>query len=171
MKLTRRIIVTGLTVAACATAVGIATAHASAPQAPTVAVSDGQPDLGIEDFGYPNADKIKEEKGITLKRGDGHIMLADCGSSTALMEVWSRKLGKTCFRVTGPSGYLTLEVPAVYAVKGGSEHATNVTLEAPDGRKQEVEVANKEWKGVGESLDPQAREHILVEISVGRDRS
>ncbi|MGK5545366.1 hypothetical protein ACSNOH_11630 [Streptomyces sp. URMC 127] len=169
MKLTRRFIATGAAVAFCAAGVGIATtAHASAPKAQGFAVADGQPDLAIEDFGYPNADKIKEEKGITLKRGDGHILLADCGSSTGLMEIWSRKLGKTCFRVTGSSGYLTLEVPSVYAVKGDSDHAASVTLDAPDKRKQEVEVAKGEWTGVGESIDPQAREHVLVEIRVGR---
>ncbi|MFE5870076.1 hypothetical protein ACFQ6V_15700 [Streptomyces roseifaciens] len=171
MKLARRIIVTGATAAVCVTAVGIAAAHDSASQASTAVVSTGQPDLAIEDFGYPDADKIKAEKGIVLKRGDGHIMLAACANSTGLMEVWSRKLGKTCFRITGTSGYLTLEVPSVYAVKGGVNHAANVTLDAPDSKKQTVDVPKNEWTPVGETLDPQAREHILVEISVGRDRS
>ncbi|MGO4463813.1 hypothetical protein AB4039_42145, partial [Streptomyces sp. M-16] len=43
-------------------------------------VADEGPGYAIEDFGYPNADKILAERGITLKRGDGHIVLADCAS-------------------------------------------------------------------------------------------
>ncbi len=79
--------------------------------------------LRHRDFGYPNADKILAEKHITLKRGDGHILLADCGSATDLMEVWSRANEKICFRVTGTKGYLTLEIPAVFAVKGNAYSA------------------------------------------------
>ncbi|GGO54616.1 LamG-like jellyroll fold domain-containing protein [Streptomyces lasiicapitis] len=170
MKLARRIVVTGAAAAACATALSALAAPDQAPRVPTVTVADSQPDYAIEDFAYPGADKIKEEKGISLKRGDGHIVLAECGSSPDLMEVWSRKLGKTCFRVTGDSGYLTLEVPAVFAVKGSADHAADITLTAPDSKKQEVEVGKNEWTPVGESTDPQSREHTLVEISIGQGK-
>ncbi|WP_327738994.1 hypothetical protein [Streptomyces nojiriensis] len=54
------------------------------------AVAEGGPGYAIEDFGYPNADRILAEQKITLKRGDGHILLADCASATDLLEVWSR---------------------------------------------------------------------------------
>ncbi|MEU5273954.1 S1 family peptidase, partial [Streptomyces hygroscopicus] len=134
------------------------------------AVVDPQTGYAIEDFVHPDADKIKEEKGITLKHGDGQIILAECGSSAGLMEVWSRTNDKVCFRITGASGYLTMEIPAVFAVMGSADHAADITLTAPDNKKVEVEVPKNTWTPVGESTDPQAREHLLVEISVGQDK-
>ncbi|MGG7570714.1 hypothetical protein [Streptomyces sirii] len=170
MKLARRIIATGAAVAACVAAVVATTSsssHAGDADAP-VSVADGQPGYVVEHFTYPGADKIKEEKGITLKRGDGHITLADCSSATGLLEVWSRKNDKVCFRTTGTSGYLTLEIPSVFVIKGSADHAADVTLTAPKAKPQEVEVSKGEWKPVGESDDPQGREHVLVEIRTSR---
>ncbi|QEV51369.1 hypothetical protein CP981_06585 [Streptomyces platensis] len=170
MNLARRTLVMGAAAAACATAVIAPTSHGSLPQLPMETVADAQPGHAIEDFVHPDADKIKEEKGITLKRGDGRIILAECGSSAGLMEVWSRKNDKVCFRITGTSGYLTMEIPAVFAVKGSADHAADITLTTPDSKKVEVEVGKDTWTPVGESTDPQAREHLLVEIGVGQDR-
>ncbi|UJB41107.1 hypothetical protein [Streptomyces sp. A1-5] len=169
MKLARRIIATGAAVAACAAAVVVTTSssHASDSRTP-VTVADGQPGYVVEDFNYPGADKIKEEKGIILKRGDGHITLADCSSDAGLLEVWSRKNDKVCFRTTGASGYLTLEIPSVFVIKGSTDHAADVTLTAPKTTPQEVEVSKGEWKSVGESTDPQGREHVLVEIRTSK---
>jgi hypothetical protein len=53
-------------------------------------IAEEGPGYAIEDYGYPNADKILADRGIRLKRGDGHITLADCASATDLFEVWSR---------------------------------------------------------------------------------
>ncbi|MFH8344006.1 LamG-like jellyroll fold domain-containing protein [Streptomyces sp. NPDC018045] len=168
MKLARRIIATGVAAAACAAAVNATSTSPAALLPPSMAtVADGEPDYAIEDFAYPGADRIKAEKGITLKRGDGHIVLAECGSSAGLMEVWSRKNDKTCFKTTGAAGYLALEIPAVFAVKGSADQAADITLTGPDNKKQEVKVPKDEWTPVGESTDPQAREHLLVEISIG----
>ena len=50
-------------------------------------IAEEGPGYAIEDFGYPNADKILAEQNIALKRGDGHILLADCASGTDLLEV------------------------------------------------------------------------------------
>ncbi|WP_308409419.1 hypothetical protein [Streptomyces pinistramenti] len=122
----------------------------------------------VEDFSYPGADKIKEEKGITLKRGDGHITLADCSSATGLLEVWSRKDDKVCFRTTGTSGYLTLEIPSVFVIKGSADHAADVTLTTPEAKPQEVEISKGVWTPVGESTDLQGREHVLVEIRTSK---
>ncbi|WP_053803573.1 LamG-like jellyroll fold domain-containing protein [Streptomyces rimosus] len=168
MKLARRIIATGAAAAACAAAVN-ATSTSPAPLTPPsmAKVADGEPGYAIEDFAYPDADKIKAAKGITLKRGDGNIVLAECGSSAGLMEIWSRKNDKTCFDVTDATGYLALEIPAVFTIKGSAGQAADVTLTGPDGKKQEVAVPKDEWTPVGESTDPQTREHTLVEISVG----
>ncbi|WP_199811697.1 hypothetical protein [Streptomyces sp. NRRL S-340] len=125
-------------------------------------VAEEGPGYAIEDFGYPNADKILAERGITLKRGDGHILLADCTSATDLMEVWARANDKICFRVTGKAGYLTLEIPSVYAVKGNSYSAQ---VDMTTGTEEKSFDVNKNaWTPVGESADEKGREFMLMEI-------
>ncbi|MFD3869977.1 hypothetical protein [Streptomyces sp. NPDC058623] len=130
------------------------------------AVADEGPGYAVEDFGYPNADRILAEQGITLKRGDGHIVLADCASATDLLEVWSRATEKICFRVTGTIGYLTLEIPAVFAVKGNSYSAQ---VEMTAGAEEKTFDVNKNaWTPVGESADDQGRDFMLMEIRTAK---
>ncbi|GEC08986.1 hypothetical protein SSP24_66410 [Streptomyces spinoverrucosus] len=126
------------------------------------AVADEAPGYAVEDFNYPGADRILAEQGITLKRGDGHILLADCVSDTGQLEVWARSREKVCFNVTGNSGWLTLEIPSVYAVRG-NDYQTEVAMTVDDERKT-FEVGQNTWTPVGESADPDGREHMLVEI-------
>ncbi|GGY06613.1 hypothetical protein [Streptomyces hiroshimensis] len=167
MTLARRIIATGAAAAACAAALLAAADFSSDSDSASpgpVTVADGRPGYVVEDFAYPGADKIKAEKGITLKRGDGHITLAGCSSATGLMEVWSRKSEKICFRTTGTSGYLAVEIPSVFAVKGAADHAAGVSLTAADSTHQEIEVGKGNWTSVGESADPQSRDFVLLEI-------
>ncbi|NGO68770.1 hypothetical protein G5C65_10470 [Streptomyces sp. SB3404] len=126
-------------------------------------VAEDGPSFAVEDFAYPRADEIEAERGIVLKRGDGHITLAECGSADGLLEVWSRKgEGKVCFRTIGESGYLTMEIPAVYTVKG-NDYETDLEMTV-EGEKKKFEVGRNEWTPVGESTDPDGRAHMLVEI-------
>ncbi|MBG0855632.1 hypothetical protein I2W78_28250 [Streptomyces spinoverrucosus] len=127
------------------------------------AVADEAPGYTVEDFNYPGADRILAEQGITLKRGDGHILLADCVSGTGQLEVWARSSDKVCFDVTGNSGWLTLEIPAVYAVRG-NDYQTQVEMTV-DAEQKTFEVDQNTWTPVGESADPDGREHMLVEIT------
>jgi hypothetical protein len=146
-----------------ATAVGaLAWLAAAQGGSPTEAVAGETPGYTVEDFDYPQADKILAEQGITLKRGDGHIVLADCASQTGLLEVWARSKDKICFRVTGDSGYLTLEIPSVYGVKG-NDYTTQVDMTVGTEEKS-FDVAENAWTAVGESADEQGREFMLVEI-------
>ncbi|MEV5155327.1 hypothetical protein AB0K81_25875 [Streptomyces werraensis] len=164
MNLARRIIATGAVAAACVATViatGLAGSHDASA---TASVADGEPGYAVEDFNYPQADKIKDEQGIVLKRGDGHIALAACGSRTGLLEVYTRANQIVCFSVTGPSGYLSLEIPSVYGVKGAAGVDADLTLRAPDQTVQEVTVPENSFEPVGESIDPSGRSHILVEI-------
>ncbi|WP_372505976.1 hypothetical protein [Streptomyces macrolidinus] len=124
------------------------------------------PPYAVEDFNYPRADKILEEQGIVLKRGDGHIVLATCGSQEGLLEVQARSKNKVCFRVTGNSGYLTMEIPAVYGVKGNS-YETSVKMTVGD-REKVYEIAKDSWTNVGEAADPADGDHMLVEISTNK---
>lgn len=175
MNLARRIIATGAVAAACVGAVALASTdntshHTSADRASvdrTATVVDGAPGYLAEDFNYPGADAIKAQKGITLKRGDGHITLADCASGTGLMEVYSRKGEKICFRATGSSGYLSLEIPSVYGVKGEADHEAAVKL-TTDGATQSIDVGKGEWKAAGEAADPDGRAFVLVEIRTSK---
>ncbi|MFJ7272001.1 hypothetical protein ACIQV3_36095 [Streptomyces sp. NPDC099050] len=127
------------------------------------AIADEGPGYAVEDFGYPDADKILTEQGITLKRGDGHILLADCASGTDLLQVMSRERGEVvCFRVTGTSGYLALEIPAVHAVKGNN-YETQIDMTAGADSKT-FDIAKNKWTGVGESADAEGRDFMLMEI-------
>ncbi|MEU6105036.1 hypothetical protein [Streptomyces flaveolus] len=165
----RRIAVTGAVAAACAAAVATVGYTASShDDAPATAVADTQPGYAVEDFNYPQADKIEAEQGIVLKRGDGHIVLAECGSETGLLEVYSRVNSKVCFRATGTSGYLSLEIESVYGVKGAGSQDADLTLKAPDETPQEVNVPANSFTPVGESIDPDQRDHILVEIRTSK---
>ncbi|MDX3458961.1 hypothetical protein PV396_44790 [Streptomyces sp. ME02-8801-2C] len=127
------------------------------------AVADEAPGYAVETFDYPNADKILAEQNIVLKRGDGHITLVDCASGTGLLEVWAReKADRICFKVVGNSGWLTMEIPSVYAVKG-NDYATEVDMTV-GAEEKSFDVEKNTWTAVGESADEQGREHMLVEI-------
>ncbi|GEC09735.1 hypothetical protein SSP24_73900 [Streptomyces spinoverrucosus] len=136
-----------------------ASAQAAAP------IADEAPGYAVEDFNYPGADKILAEQGITLKRGDGHIVLSECGAA-GLLEVWARNSDKICFRTTGDSGYLTLEIPSVYSIKG-NDYAAQVDMTV-DGTEQSYDIARNTWTPVGESADEQGREFMLVEIRTSK---
>ncbi|MFJ7899366.1 hypothetical protein ACIQ6V_02400 [Streptomyces sp. NPDC096198] len=129
-------------------------------------VAGEAPGYAVENFNYPGADKILAEKNIVLKRGDGHITLADCASGTGFLEVWARSKDRVCFQVTGNSGWLTLEIPAVYAVRG-NDYAAQVDMTVGTEEKS-FDVAKNTWTAVGESADPQGRSHMLVEIRTSK---
>ncbi|MEU2183483.1 hypothetical protein [Streptomyces thermolilacinus] len=163
MRFTSRLLVAGAVAGAAALAVTTAGATGAAPSVTPVA--DEAPGYAVEDFNYPQADKILAEQGITLKRGDGHIVLATCGDP-ALLEVWARSKEKVCFRVTGNQGYLSLEIPAVYGVRG-NDYNTDVTMTV-DNTEKSFEVPKNTWTPVGESADPEGRDHMLLEIITSR---
>ncbi|MEU0368768.1 hypothetical protein ABZ070_00615 [Streptomyces sp. NPDC006283] len=131
------------------------------------AVADAAPDYAVENYAYPNADKILAEKNIVLKRGDGRIVLADCASETGLMEVWARSQDRICFKVTGNSGWLTLEIPSVYGIKGSVDQTAEVDMTVGTEEKS-FDVDKNSYTAVGESADEQGREHMLVEIRTAK---
>jgi hypothetical protein len=119
----------------------------------------------VEDFNYPGADRILQEQGITLKRGDGRITLTTCDpAATNQIEVWTREStdGKLCFRATAATGRLTLEIPRVYAI-GTEARAVRAELSA-EGQTQTVDVAKGEFKGVGEGVGDAPT--VLLELRV-----
>lgn len=140
-----------------------APAPATAPVGEPVAETG--PGYAIEDYDYPDAAKILAEQGIVLKRGDGHIVLADCASDVNLLRFLARDRADVCFKVTADVGYLTLEIPSVHGVKTDDSVNTHVAMTA-EGDRVEYDLPAKTWEGIGESVD--GREHVLVEIRVSK---
>ncbi|MBB4944836.1 hypothetical protein F4556_000371 [Kitasatospora gansuensis] len=108
--------------------------------------------LAVENFSYPGAAKILTDSHVTLKSGDGNIRLADCTSTDNLIEVFSRTFDtgsvKVCFKVTGPSGFLALELPKVYSVKG-DDHTVKATLNT-GGSVSSIDIKKNLYTPVGE---------------------
>ncbi|WP_415947924.1 hypothetical protein [Streptomyces sp. KLOTTS4A1] len=129
----------------------------------SVTVAEAAPGYAVEDYNYPDADKILAEQDIVLKRGDGHIVLADCAAGTDLLKFLARGHADVCFEVTADEGWLTLELPAVHGVRTDDSANTHLEMTA-EGDRVEYDIPASTWKGVGESVD--GREHLLVEIRV-----
>ncbi|GAA2284883.1 hypothetical protein GCM10010415_63540 [Streptomyces atrovirens] len=130
-------------------------------------VADEAPGYAVETFDYPQADRILQERGILLKRGDGHIVLTDCGSVENPLQVWAT--GHTtpfCFRVTGDEGYLALEMPAVYAVRG-NDYQSQVDMTV-GGEERTFDITQNTWTPVGQTADPESGPHTLVEIRTSK---
>lgn len=162
LRLLPRILAAALTLGGVIAACAIGAAPTSSDLALTEAAATA-PGYAVEDFAYPQADQIYAERGILLKRGDGHIVLADCASQEGLLEIWSRQSSEMyCFRVTGKQGYLSLELPSVYGIRG-NDYNTEVEMTVEDERKT-YQIPRNEWTAVGETTDPGGREHTLVEI-------
>jgi hypothetical protein len=123
--------------------------------AASAAVASDTPPPIVEDYAYPGAAQIQLDRALTLISGDGHILLTDCGASTGLLEVHafnsadhSTDPGHYCFRVTSPTGYLRLQVPNAYQVKG-DDHTVRATVSI-NGQSSTVAVAKNGWTGIGE---------------------
>lgn len=161
MKL-KRLVGTAVAAAVAATAIVLADTR-SDTSATAVPIADEAPGYLVETFDYPGADAIKAEKGITLKRGDGHIVLADCVTGSGQLEVRSRDDNKLyCFRVTGASGFLTMEIPAVYGIRG-NDYTTEATMTVDD-ETTTYDIKKNLWTNVGETADPEERDFMLLEL-------
>ncbi|MGW6971208.1 hypothetical protein [Streptomyces sp. NPDC054952] len=151
---------------AWAAVAGGATGGSGAEGISTKSIADEGPGYAVEDFAYPNADKILAEKKIKLKSGNGNILLAECTGAPELMEVFSHVNEKVCFRVTGDKGYLSLEIPAVFGIKGNN-FAAQVEMSAGSEEKT-FNVDKNTWTAVGETADEQGRDFMLLEIRTSK---
>ncbi|MFC9649385.1 hypothetical protein [Streptomyces sp. NPDC056937] len=158
-------------IAALTAAAGLSTlAFATPAPTKTTAVSaensaaEDAPPFAIEDFEYPDAARILREKGITLRKGDGRIVFADCDPSVPQIQIWTRQSidGIYCFRATAKTGYLTLEVPDVFALQT-SDRPISADL-TTQGKTQTVNVPKDKLQGVGEGTN--GAPTVLVELRV-----
>ncbi|RKT87326.1 hypothetical protein SAMN05421805_1334 [Saccharopolyspora antimicrobica] len=121
------------------------------------------PAPAVEEYNYPGADQIFAERGIRLIKGDGHIVLADCKSSDPMIKVESVTLPTSCFRVIGAQGWLTVEIPRVYLIRGG-EHNVSARITV-NGKTEAVDIPPGGHKPVGEgSAPPGDSPATLVEL-------
>ncbi|MGW2952746.1 hypothetical protein [Streptomyces eurythermus] len=142
-------------------------AQAGSKGSQAMAVADEAPGYAVEDFSYPGGARILQEQGIVLKRGDGHITLADCASGTGLLRIMARRQADPiCFRTVGNSGWLTLEIPAVYVVRG-NDYTTQVDMTVGDEEKT-FDIEKNTWTAVGETADEQGRAFMLMEIRTSK---
>ncbi|MEU3984157.1 hypothetical protein AB0F77_29465 [Streptomyces sp. NPDC026672] len=123
----------------------------------------------METFSYPGAAAILASDGIQLKKGDGHILLVPCDNAADQIRVYvvadstAGRDGDYCFKATAVSGYLTLELPRVFALETGG-HPISADLTA-NGTTTTVAVAEDGFQSVGEGTVGGARS-VLVEIRV-----
>ncbi|BEL06553.1 hypothetical protein Q0Z83_047440 [Actinoplanes sichuanensis] len=125
-----------------------------------------QPASLVEDFSYPGAAQIEADKKIKLIKGDGKIMLAECGSATDLIQVESyNNLSEPvyCFKVLGSTGFLTLEIPNVFFIWAGDEKVT-ATVTVGGVEKDPVVVDANDGEPVG-AEDPK-NHAVLLELRV-----
>ncbi|WP_432126520.1 hypothetical protein [Streptomyces sp. bgisy082] len=129
-----------------------ATPRAAAVAATTAATATEMP-TAVEDLNYPDAARILQQTKLKLLRGDGHIVVATCGETANQITIWSRTSeaeDKFCFRATAATGFLTLEVPEVFALQT-TDRPISADLTAA-GKAQTVNVAKDKMVGVGEGL-------------------
>jgi hypothetical protein len=128
---------------------------------PSTASADPAMPSTVEDFSYPGAAAIEQEQGIKVIRGDGRITLTECGPTDVII-VETLDRGQICFRVRGTVGFLGVEIPSVYFIRGGDEEVTaKVTL---DEATQEFEVDPGEWESV---VTPEGDMSVLLELRAG----
>lgn len=160
-------------------------AAASAVDAPdtrsTAEVAD-TPQRTVEDFLYPDAERILAERNVRLISGDGHIVFVDCSTPTVgdigLLEVWTTERvagggleGQLCFKVRASSGILNLQVPGVYEIHGdgqriGTGHEVTANLITDAGQELTVEVDPDDSTQVGHGNDPNASPTMLLRLTV-----
>lgn len=145
---------------------GISIASADDPPQPPTSAA---PPAAIENYDYPGADRILAEKGIKLKKGDGHILLAECDQAAQQIRVLTvaddsvGREGTYCFKALGKTGRLTLELPRVFVVQA-ADHPVSADLTA-NGQTTTVDVAKGETESVGEAASGGVKS-VLVELRV-----
>lgn len=134
--------------------------------APAAATSADDMPSTVEGFAYPGAAKLQQDRGITLKTGDGHIWLTDASTLSDCQDasniaIEARK-GIYCFKTNAKSGYLTLQLPDTFSI-WNQAHPVEATLTA-DGKDTVVNAPANVLTAVGEGTA--GARSVLVEIRV-----
>jgi hypothetical protein len=135
----------------------------------------------VERGAYPGAADIPATANVRLPAGDGHILFADCATpptgDIGLLKVYTTDetigpdgIGRVCFKVTNPSGWLTLQVPGVYEIRGdgqrtGTGHEVTADLVNEEGEEITVEIDPDGSTQVGQGADPEASPTMLLRLT------
>ncbi|MFF2045879.1 hypothetical protein ACFVVX_36205 [Kitasatospora sp. NPDC058170] len=146
-----------------------ALAAALAVGAPTIAAAGTAPadnssaPPAVEDFAYGTSPAPL----LKLLRGDGHIVPADCYTSTQI-QLFSLAVdgaGPTaCFRVTGTAGFLTLELQKTFSIRTVG-YAVHARLTTDTGATATVDIPKDTMQNVAEGLGQKPA--TLVELRTG----
>lgn len=132
------------------------------------------PAPAVEDYAYPNADQVLAQHGLKVFRGDGRIVLAssrtydDGQCPTGQIQV-EKALPEApygvyyCFRTWGTRGFLTLEVPATFGVRGGDK-PLQATADLPNGEDRTYAVPANGYVAIEPGEGPELPKAILVEL-------
>ncbi|MFE2551951.1 hypothetical protein ACFXGI_25855 [Streptomyces sp. NPDC059355] len=139
--------VTAGALAASTVTAGAAVAANDSAASPAAAVMPASVPCTVEEFGFPDAETILKKDEIPLEKGNGNVLLTECGFKDIPLEVsgGQNEGNRFCFEVKGKPGYPTQELPGVYGV---------YSVKGVD-RKVPVDTG------------PRKREHTLVEIRTG----
>jgi len=128
----------------------------------------------VEDYTHPGAEAILAEYGLKVFKGDGHIMFTasykfDENRQCAAGEIQVEKLIEVdpygvyyCFKTVGTQGFLTLEVPGTFGVRGGSR-AIQATADLPEGEKT-YQISPNSYVAISPGSGSDLPEAILVEL-------
>ncbi len=112
----------------------------------------------MEDYAYPNADRIQRDQGIKLIKGDGHITLATCDDSAQQIKVLTevgaerRSAGRVLLQGECRERLPLLELPRVFELET-VDHPISADLRPQDDPTAPVKTVNvdkKSIKSVGE---------------------
>ncbi|MCT9092600.1 hypothetical protein N4G70_27575 [Streptomyces sp. ASQP_92] len=163
----RALLVSLIGAAAGSAVIAAFTVAQAAPQGPTPAAtataSSTEMPSAVEDFTYPGAARILQDQKIILKRGDGHIMLADCKASQDIVVETRTGQEQYCFSVSGKQGYLTLELPNSFGI-WPNEHPVQAKI-TTDGKETVINAPQGPLKTFGEAGDTK-KKSVLVELRV-----
>lgn len=150
---------------AALTAGGTIFGVAAAASADKSAVADDSTSI-VETYDYPGAAQIFTDRGILLKKGDGHLLLANCVTGADQIQVRSRNRDPFCFNLSGSSGWLTLELSDAFLVFSDSKHTT-VADYTINGVADSTTVAPGGAEGIGEGGSTNGQPAVLLKLTVG----
>ncbi|WP_410599719.1 hypothetical protein [Amycolatopsis sp. lyj-90] len=158
------------------TTVALGAAAFAAPATPPstqpqlAAPAEDVPPHSVEDFVHPDAERLKAERGITLRKGNGGIRLVDCGPDDQIRLYSSEVSDELCFKVTLPvpapgvmPAYLALELPDVYLIR--SNNQTTTAKVTSGGKTAEHNLAKDQWTSIGSGV-PGGTPATLLELRV-----
>ncbi len=142
------------------------------------AQAEEAPSSLVEDFAYPGAAAILAADDLKLFKGDGHILydskrtLDDGQCPVGLIQVEKSTGGLPpfglyyCFSTIGTKGFLTLEIPGTFGVRGGTE---DLVVKArvsgdPASETKEFEVEPNEPVAIDPGSGSDLPQSVLVEI-------